>query len=44
MVETVVAAQFTSDATGRYLSYWFRDGSAISGTALADYDRWSRWR
>jgi methyl-accepting chemotaxis protein len=28
----------TSDATGRYLSYWFRDGSAVSGTALADYD------
>jgi methyl-accepting chemotaxis protein len=27
-----------SDATGRYISYWFRDGDAISVTPLADYE------
>jgi methyl-accepting chemotaxis protein len=28
----------TTDATGRYLSYWFRDGAAISVAPLVDYD------
>ncbi len=28
----------TSDATGRYISYWFRDGAATSVTALVDYE------
>ena len=27
----------TSDATGRYISYWFRDGDAVSVTPLVDY-------
>jgi methyl-accepting chemotaxis protein len=27
----------TTDATGRYLSYWFRDGDVISETPLVDY-------
>jgi methyl-accepting chemotaxis protein len=27
----------TSDASGRYVSYWFRDGEQISVTPLADY-------
>jgi methyl-accepting chemotaxis protein len=29
----------TTDATGRYLSYWFRDGAAVSVTPLLDYDK-----
>jgi methyl-accepting chemotaxis protein len=28
----------TSDATGRYVSYWFRDGDTISVSALVDYE------
>jgi methyl-accepting chemotaxis protein len=28
----------TSDVTGRYISYWFRDGNAISVTPLFDYE------
>ena len=28
----------TSDATGRYISYWFRDGDAISVAPLVDYE------
>jgi methyl-accepting chemotaxis protein len=28
----------TSDATGRYVSYWFRDGDAVAVTPLVDYD------
>ncbi|HEY0509461.1 MAG TPA: methyl-accepting chemotaxis protein [Blastococcus sp.] len=28
----------TSDATGRYISYWFRDGSTISASPLVDYE------
>ena len=27
-----------SDATGRYISYWFRDGDKIAGTPLVDYE------
>ena len=27
----------TSDATGRYVSYWFRDGANVSVTPLVDY-------
>jgi methyl-accepting chemotaxis protein len=27
----------TSDASGRYVSYWFRDAERISGAPLADY-------
>jgi methyl-accepting chemotaxis protein len=27
----------TSDATGRYISYWFRDGDTVSVTPLVDY-------
>ena len=27
------------DATGRYVPYWFRDGSAIAVDALVDYDQ-----
>jgi uncharacterized protein YbjT (DUF2867 family) len=27
-----------SDATGRYISYWFRDGADISVTPLVDYE------
>jgi methyl-accepting chemotaxis protein len=29
----------TSDATGRYLSYWFRDGDTISVAPLVGYDQ-----
>jgi len=28
-----------SDASGRYVSYWFRDGGAISVTPLLDYEK-----
>ncbi len=27
----------TSDASGRYVSYWYRDGSAIASSPLVDY-------
>jgi len=29
----------TSDATGRYISYWFRDGDTLSVTPLLDYEK-----
>jgi methyl-accepting chemotaxis protein len=29
----------TTDASGRYVSYWFRDGDAISVTPLVGYDQ-----
>jgi methyl-accepting chemotaxis protein len=28
----------TSDPTGRYVSYWFRDGDAVAVTPLVDYE------
>ena len=28
----------TSDATGRYISYWYRDGQSIGVSPLADYE------
>ena len=28
----------SSDASGRYIPYWFRDGATISVTALVDYE------
>lgn len=30
--------QPATDAAGRYISYWFRDGAAISVTPLVDYE------
>jgi methyl-accepting chemotaxis protein len=35
--DTLNVASPTSDATGRYISYWFRDGETVSVTPLVDY-------
>ena len=37
-VDAVYVGTPTTDATGRYVSYWFRDGDKISVTPLTGYE------